>query len=53
MINDDKGQTVLEYVLVITLVSLVILLAFNTDMRDAISGAAEYIGEKVGAVSNP
>ncbi|NIT03838.1 hypothetical protein GTO10_02800 [Candidatus Saccharibacteria bacterium] len=40
----EKGQTVIEYVLVIVLISLVIIFAFfTTGVKDAISQAASDI----------
>lgn len=44
----EKGQTVIEYVLVIVLISLVLLLAFRSDrLQTAIGNASTNIADQV------
>ena len=52
---DEGGQTVLEYILVIALVSVVFILAFQTAMmNDLVITTAEKILDLVsGAISSP
>lgn len=46
--RDEKGQTVIEYVLVIVLISLVLLLAFRSDrLQTAIGNASTNIADQV------
>jgi len=49
-LQEEKGQTTIEYILVIVLIALVIVLAFQTSaINDAIDSA---VGKIANAISN-
>lgn len=47
-LNNEEGQDIIEYVLVIVLISLVLIFAFFTaDLKDSISNAAVAIADAI------
>ena len=54
ILRDERGQTLIEYVLVIGLISIVFLLAYQTAMMDnLVMKTGEYIANAVSIALSP